>query len=349
MSTEPLVVGVLLGMGFEPEHFATLVADSARPVEVMDAPYQEDTEIRRLKRRGDSVDAVRALSPPLEPAVVEALGRAEAVLAIDVPLDFLELAPRLRWLQGSGAGIGQFDEPALWAQGIQITNAAGIGAPAIAEFVMGRILQIWKDFRELDRLQHEHAWTFHQGKRLVGKTLGVVGLGAIGTAVAQRAKAFDMRVVAVRRSYEPGMISPVADVLYPLSGLHRLLAESDVVVISAPATPETENLIGAPELAQMKPGAILCNVARGSLLDEDALAAALGDGRLSAAILDVARNEPLAPDDPLWEVPNLYLSPHCSTSREGYVDGLIQLFADNVKRYAAGQPMINLITPDKGY
>lgn len=214
---------------------------------------------------------------------------------------------------------------------------------------MGRILQVLKDFRGLDDLQREHTWSFHPGRRLVGKTLGIVGLGAIGSAVARRAKAFDMRVVAVKRRHEPGATSPVADALYPLTDLDRLLAESDVVVLSAPATPETDDLIGARELALMRPDAVLCNVARGSLLDEGALVAALRAGRLGAAILDVTRHEPPPPDDPLWDAPNLYLSPHSSTSQEGYVDGVTELFAGNLLRYVAGEPMVNVVAPDKGY
>lgn len=349
MTPEPLVVGVLADLGFDEDRFRDLVAASPRPLEVLLSPYREDTEIRRLKRRGGSADAIQALAPPLDPQTADLLDRAEVVLALDVPLGFTELARRLRWLQGAGAGIGQFDEPALWARGVTLTNAAGVGAPAIAEFAMGRILQVMKDFRGLDELQRQHTWSFHPGRRLVGKTLGVVGLGAIGSAVARRAKAFDMRVVAVKRHHHPGEVSPVADVLYPLAELDRLLAESDVVLLSAPATPETDDLIGEHELTLLHPGAVLCNVARGSLVDEVALVAALEDGRLGAAILDVTRHEPPPPDDPLWEAPNLYLSPHSSTSQDGYVDGVTELFARNLLHYMAGEPLDNVVTADKGY
>jgi phosphoglycerate dehydrogenase-like enzyme len=208
---------------------------------------------------------------------------------------------------------------------------------------------VWKDFRGLDELQHQRDWRFTPGRLLAGSTLGVVGLGAIGTAVAERARAFGMRVVAIRRSYTPGMTSPVAEELGGPSDLPRLLAEADVVVLSAPETPETDNLIGADELALMKPGSVLCNVARGSLVDETALIDALSRGRLRAAILDVVQEEPLPPDSALWKAPNLYLSPHSAPSQDGYFDRLAELFARNVLRYAKGEPLINLASPDQGY
>jgi phosphoglycerate dehydrogenase-like enzyme len=158
-----------------------------------------------------------------------------------------------------------------------------------------------------------------------------------------------MRVVAIRRSYTPGMTSPVAEELGGPSDLPRLLAEADVVVLSAPETPETDNLIGADELALMKPGSVLCNVARGSLVDETALIDALSRGRLRAAILDVVQEEPLPPDSALWKAPNLYLSPHSAPSQDGYFDRLAELLARNVLRYAKGESLINLASPDQGY
>ena len=190
---------------------------------------------------------------------------------------------------------------------------------------------------------------FHRpgGQTLAGKTLGIVGLGAIGTAVAKLGRAFEMKTIATRRSAQDGDASPVVDQLFGSASTAAMLSESDVVVLCAPATPETENLIDAAAFAQMKPGAVLCNVARGSLVDEQALCDALGSGHLAAAILDVTREEPLPAGDPLWEAPNLYLSPHSSIPPDAYDARLLALFAENLRRYAGGEPLVNLVAlPD---
>jgi phosphoglycerate dehydrogenase-like enzyme len=155
-----------------------------------------------------------------------------------------------------------------------------------------------------------------------------------------------MRVVATRRRCAPGQSSPLADELYGPEGLPRLLEQSDALVLAAPDTPQTRNLIDRAALARLKPGAVLCNVARGALVDEAALVDALRSGRLRAAILDVTRTEPLPPDDPLWDAPNLYLSPHCAVSPDAYDERILELFADNLERYAAGLPLLNLAEPE---
>jgi phosphoglycerate dehydrogenase-like enzyme len=235
---------------------------------------------------------------------------------------------------------------ALGRMGVRLTSSAGVGAPPIAEFVIGRILEVWKRTRELEVHQQAKRWEFTQGRLLMGSTIGIVGLGAIGSEIAKRAKAFGTTVLGTRRSYRPGMTADNVDELFGPGpeALAELLRRSDVVVLSAPATVETTDLIGAAELAAMKPGAVLVNVARGPLVDEGALIASLNDGHLGAAILDVTRTEPLPSDDPLWDAPRLYLSPHCSTSQDGYNDRLLDLYADNLVRYLADEPLKNLVT-----
>jgi phosphoglycerate dehydrogenase-like enzyme len=181
---------------------------------------------------------------------------------------------------------------------------------------------------------------------LAGSTLGVVGLGAIGGALAARARALGMRVLATRRRWQPGQTSPLADELYGADGLERLLERSDALALCAPDSPATRDLIDAKALARMKPGAVLINVARGSLVDEAALRAALESGRLGAAILDVTRVEPLPADDPLWDAPNLYLSPHCAVSPDAYVERMLDFLAENVARWARGEELANRVTAD---
>ncbi|MEI7546499.1 MAG: D-2-hydroxyacid dehydrogenase [Actinomycetota bacterium] len=225
---------------------------------------------------------------------------------------------------------------------VVLTSASGVGAPGIAEFVFARLLQIWKHLRRLDDQQNAHTWQPQHGERLAGRTLGIVGLGAIGTEVARRARAFDMRVMAIRARPDLGAPDSVDWVMGP-EGLEQLLAEADAVVLSVPLTRDTDTLIGAPELALMRRGAILCNVARGALVDESALVSALVEGHIGAAVLDVTRKEPLPPDSPLWSTRGVYLSPHTSNSMEDYASRLASLFADNLDHYVRGLPLINRV------
>jgi phosphoglycerate dehydrogenase-like enzyme len=274
--------------------------------------------------------------------------RADAALALDLPPGIGELAPGLRWVQAIGAGVDHLDACGLPGACV-ITNAAGVAAAPIAEFVMGRLLAVWKRFPEIDEQQSTHEWKPKFGTLVEGLTLGVIGLGAIGTAVAVRARAFGMTVIGTRRSYQPGHEHDAVDELRGSADLHEVLARCDAVVVSAPGTPETENLFDAAAFAAMKPGALFCNVGRGSLVDEPALIAALVSGHLGAAVLDVTRQEPLPAGDPLWSAPNAWISPHCSTSQERYTDKLLDLFADNLGRFTRGEELRNVVDRVAGY
>jgi phosphoglycerate dehydrogenase-like enzyme len=274
--------------------------------------------------------------------------RADAALALDVPLGVGELAPDLRWVQAIGAGIDHLDGRGL-AEDCVVTNAAGVAAGPIAEFAIGRLLAVWKRFPEIDEQQLAHEWKPKFGTLVEGLTLGVIGLGAIGTAVAVRARAFGMYVIGTRRRYQPGSDHEAVDELRGASDLHDVLSRCDAVVVSAPGTVDTENLFDGAAFAAMKPGALFCNVGRGSLVDESALIAALESGHVGAAILDVTRHEPLPPDDPLWSAPNVYISPHCSAAQERYTDKLLDLFADNLDRFTRGEELRNVVDRAAGY
>ena len=179
--------------------------------------------------------------------------------------------------------------------------------------------------------------------------MGIVGLGAIGAAVARRAKAFDVEVLASRRRWQPDMQAPDVDQLYGPDALHELLGRCDVVVLAAAGTPQTENLIDAAALGAMKPGSVFVNVARGNMVDEKALSEALRSGRLAAAAIDVANTEPLPPESALWDVPNLHISPHSSTSQERYFEMVFELFLDNLAAYVAHKPLRNVCDLATGY
>jgi len=272
-----------------------------------------------------------------------ALQAAEVLVTLHTPKDLSTLAPRLRWIQGIGAGVEQFARAGVSHEQVIVTNASGVSAGSMAEFVIGRLLQIWKRFREAEAHQRAHAYVQTYGRTFAGSTLGIVGLGNIGSAVAERARAFRLRVLGLKRSYRPGATSERVDELFGPEQLHEMLGRCDAVVVAAPATEETRHLIDAAALAAMRPGAVLVNVARGSLVDEGALVQALESGHLAAAALDVFEQEPLPKESPLWDLANVYISAHSSVSTDRYMDDVFELFLDNLTRYVSGQPLRNRV------
>jgi phosphoglycerate dehydrogenase-like enzyme len=271
----------------------------------------------------------------------DALARCEVMIALATPRDLMDLAPRLRWVQGFGAGVEQFAAAGVRRDRVIVTNVSGISAASMAEFVLGRLLQVWKRFPESEAFQRKHEYVGTYGRTLAGSVLGIVGLGAIGCALGERARALGVHVLGLKRTWATG--SHAADELFGPAQLHEMLGRCDAVVISAPATPATRYLIDAAALAAMKPGCMLVNVARGSLVDEAALLEALASGQLSAAALDVFEQEPLPAESPLWDAPNVYISAHSSVSIDRYVDDVFDVFEDNLRRYLAGETLRNQV------
>jgi len=271
------------------------------------------------------------------------LARTNVLMTLHTPDRLSDRAPNLRWIQVSGAGVEQFARAGLDRDRVILTNCAGLSATSLAEWVIGRLLQVWKRFRRTDELQNAHLFRHSYGRTFSGSTIGIVGLGNIGRAVAFRARAFGCRTVGIRRSARPGDESPDVDRLYPAAELHAMLAECDAVVIAAPATPETHHLIDAAALRAMPRHAVLINIARGSLVDQRELTRVMSEEPLAAAILDVFDPEPLDPSSPLWDLPNVYISAHSSVSLEGYVDGVFDLFFDNLERFLAGDELQNVV------
>jgi phosphoglycerate dehydrogenase-like enzyme len=285
--------------------------------------------------------------PPWATGVAEersaALSRAEVLIALQISKHLMNHCPRLRWLQGIGAGVEQFAKAGVRRDQVIVTNASGLSANSMAEFVIGRLLQIWKRFREAGQYQRNHQYVQTYGRTLAGSTLGIVGLGSIGNAIAERASALGVRVLGLRRSHRPGARSKHAAELYGPDQLHEMLGRCDAIVLAAPATSETFHLIDSKALAALPRGAVLVNVARGSLIDEAALVEALQSGQLGGAALDVFETEPLPEDSPLWDLPNLYLSAHSSVSTDRYVEDIFELFADNLARYVRDEPLRNQV------
>lgn len=350
---EPITVGVLYPTtwyrdddGFE-KALARIQSVDPRVVVVVEE-YTEDHELRTARGKAKP-DAHRDQAPALTDAQRDAFAAVDVVVAIDLPFDVATHAPNLRWVQCVGAGTAQLQSAGLGDAGIRLTSGAGVNAIAIAEFAVGRVLQHWKRFREFDELQAAHDWGSMFGRQLAGATIGLIGLGNINTAVAARLQAFGVRVVATRRSATPGATAPDIDALYPTTELHAMLAECDALIAAVPETAATDGLMDRAAFAAMKPGAFFVNVGRGSLVDEDALIDALNSGHLAAAALDVASIEPLPADHPLWDAPNLYLSPHASSAPDALFVNLTELFCDNLARYLAGDPLLNEVDVTLGY
>ncbi|MAT93658.1 MAG: oxidoreductase [Halioglobus sp.] len=273
-----------------------------------------------------------------------ALARAEVLVQLHTPGRLMERAPHLRWLQGMGAGVDQFAAAGVSRDRVVVTNASGVSADSISEFVIARLLQVWKRLPEAEQYQRQHEYTRTYRRSFAGSVIGIVGLGAIGEAVAQRARALGCTVLATRRSAgRPGVDAGSAHELFTTAQLHEMLARCDAVVVSAPATPETHHLIDRAAFEAMKPATVLVNVARGSLVDESAIPGALASGQLAAAALDVFEVEPLPVESPLWDLDNVFISAHSSVSVDRYLDDVFDLFEDNLQRYVRGEPLRNRV------
>jgi phosphoglycerate dehydrogenase-like enzyme len=350
MRTPPGTGPVLLGLLYPTVWFgddaavaATVAAiESIDPrIEVIVETYDEGQALRTMRGRPENVDAARSTAPELTEAQREMFARVHGVIAIDLPFDVGKIAPNLAWVQGVGAGYAQLQSAGLAEAGIRLSSAAGANAVAIAEFVVGRLLQERKRFREIEEHQDRHDWQPLYGTELAGTTIGLIGYGAICAAVAKRLAAFEVNLLASRRSARPGDTAPFIDVLYPTDRLHEMLARCDTVIAAVPETSETIGLMDADAFAALPAGSFFVNVGRGTLVDERALIDALRSGHLRGAALDVASEEPLPPDNPLWDAPNLYLSYHCSAAPSALFANLHRLWAENVRSWLAGGPLVN--------
>ena len=272
----------------------------------------------------------------------------------------LDRAPGLSWVHSATAGVEMTLSPSMRERPFVVTNARGVFSRPIAEYVVLMMLAISRRLPELLELQAERTWQPLEGRELRDATVGIVGLGSIGRAVASLASAFGCRVIATRRN--PGLgaqpvgdgeeaaeAPPRIDRLLGPEGLPELLAAADFVVLAAPLTPETEDLIDAEALAAMRPEAWLINIARGRLVDERALLRALREGRIGGAVLDTFRQEPQLADSPFYDLPNVIVTPQTSWSSGRVLNRSVELFCDNLRRFASGRPLRNVVDPAAGY
>lgn len=338
-------VPVLIASYLEPEHVERIRALPG--VEVMYEPdllakpaYQGQHHGQRFTRSPEDEARWRAL-----------LARAEVLFDFDYTnLDRIPaLAPRAQWIQATSAGIGELlVRTGLIDSSIVFTTAAGVHASALAEFSVMAMLVFVKDLARLKSEQAAHHWERYCARELRGMTLGVIGLGSVGREVARMGHALGMRVIGTKRTVPGGGVPHVERVLPP-DGTHEVIREADVLVVIVPQTAGTRRLLGEPELRSMKPGAILINISRGVVVDEPALIAALRDGHLGGAALDVFAKEPLPKDSPLWDLPNVIVSPHSASTVPGENERLTELFCENLRRYLDDEPLINRFDRERLY
>jgi phosphoglycerate dehydrogenase-like enzyme len=305
-------------------------------------------------RDADEVAAALAAHPDLE-----------VLYTIHLPRNVLDLVPRLRWIQLHSAGADHILDHPVMDSDLAITTTSGIHATPIAEYVFASILAhrwrvpLWTRCQR-DAEWPSGRWELFARPELRGSTLGIIGYGSIGREVGRLAKAFGLRVLALRRSGQRAKqgydqegsgdaLGVIPERVYAPQERHDMLGQCDYVIISLPLTPDTRHYIGEAELRSMKPTAYLVNIARGAVVDEEALIRALREGWIAGAGLDVFEQEPLPPDSPLWKLDNALLSPHVAGFTPNYDERAVALFAENLGRYAAGKPLLNLVGRSQGY
>ncbi len=319
------------------------------------------------------IDKIRSVSPRLSiehrtAKTLDELGdvwRGVEVLYTTGLMPSPQAAPDLRWVQGHFAGVDMLlDHPLL--RSIALTTSSGVHASNISEYILMMMLAFAHRLPRMIEYQRRVEWPHDRWTRFVPRelsdsTLGIVGYGSIGRHTARLAKAFGMKVLATKRDVQhtsdngwrlSGMGDPAGEYVdrwYAPDQLPSMLAESDYVAVCVPLTPETRNLIGATELKAMKSDAIVINIARGGVIDQAALIEALRSGTIGGAALDVFVQEPLPADSPLWTLPNVIISPHVSGFTPHYDERAMTLFAENLRRYVNGEPLLNVVDVKRGY
>ena len=309
------------------------------------------SQITRLRERFPEIAFTHAVS---DADAATAIETADIALASRLSPAMVEKASRLRWVHSTAAAVGILPLRELGDRGILVTNSRGIQAAAMAEHVIGGLLLLSRRFNLMLEAQHERRWIQNELARdvwpwsLKNRKMTILGFGTTGHEVARRAHAFGMRVTGIRRRLD----QPVPPFVERMAGTNELddaLQGSDVLVISAPFIPETDRMIRAEHLALLNRGAIIINVARGKIVDEPALLAALESGQLGGAVLDVFEREPLPPSSPLWTLPNVIISPHSSGVRPDHWDDVMELFSENLRRFQRGESLTNQVDCKTGY
>ena len=289
-------------------------------------------------------------TPEQEKRWKELLGEADILFDFDYShrQDLPDVAPYVSWVQSTSAGIGQYVRrygyDTRWPNTI-FTTASGVHARPLAEYVVMTMMVHFKGLLQILDQQQERSWQRMSGTDLEGRTIAIIGLGRIGRQVATMARALGMKTIGTQ--IEP--MTDVVDSFYERKDLGKMLTQAEVVVITVPHTAETEKMLGAPEFALMQEGAYFINIARGAVVDELALIAALESGHLGGAALDVFAEEPLPKESPLWHMANVIVSPHSASTSDRENGRLTNLFCDNLRRFLDGQPLRNVLNTELMY
>ncbi len=344
MEEEKRVYTVLIASYLEPEHVARLRQVDSR----LQIIYEPDL----LARPSYPADhyGVPERTPEQAARWRELLGQADILFDFDYSHrpDLPDLAPQLRWVQASSAGIGQFVKRYGYDTRMPntlFTTSSGIHARPLAEFCVMAMLMHYKQALPMLRNQQRHRWERFAGTDLEGRTLAIIGLGHVGTQVAQMACDLGMNVIGTNAVVP----EPCVARYFPPERLHEMLLLADALVLSVPHTPQTEKMIGKAELDLLKPGAFLINIARGAVVDEPALIQALRSGHLSGAALDVFDQEPLPETSPFWDMENVLVNSHSASTSDRENERLTDLFCDNLRRFVNGQPLRNVLRPELYY
>ncbi len=307
--------------------------------------------LAKLKAATADMDLVVAAAPE---DFERAAPGATIILCWDTSRDLLRQAllmcPNVRWVHIVWAGMNHLLSPELTQSPTALTNGRGVFSRSLGEWVLGAILYFAKDFRRLVRNQSYGCWDPFGVVGVSGQTVGIVGYGDIGRAVARSVRPLGMRVLGLTRQGPAAhQGDDLAEQIFAPSDRIRMIEQCDYLVIAAPLTPETRGMIGEAELAALKPEAVIINVGRGPVIREEALVRALSENRIKGAALDVFDREPLPPGHPFYGLENVLLSPHCADRTSDWLDNAMQLFLDNVARYRKGEPLVNVVAKELGY
>jgi phosphoglycerate dehydrogenase-like enzyme len=271
-------------------------------------------------------------------------------LSGDLLREVFKVSPRVQWVHTRSAGLDNILCPELVESPVPLTNGTGVFSPSLGEFALAGILYFAKDLRRMIRAQEAGLWEQFDITEIIGQTVGIVGYGDIGRAVAARVKAMGMRVIAVKRSgpllYN---VDPLVERIYRPDQLSEFLPQCDYVVAAAPLTAATKGMIGREQFAAMKPDAVVINIGRGPVIDEGAMIEALTAGRIKGAVLDVFDKEPLPAGHPFYALQNVLLSPHCADHTPDWLERAMQFFVDQFGRFAKGEPLMNVVDKRAGY
>jgi phosphoglycerate dehydrogenase-like enzyme len=281
-----------------------------------------------------------------------AVPQAQAILHWAGPRDLLRAAflanPQVRWIHSRTAGLDSVLFPELVESAIPLTNGTGVFSQSLGEFALAMILYFAKDFPRMLRNKAAHRWEEFDSDEIAGQTVGIVGYGDIGRAIARRAHAMEMKVLALKR-HAPSAPDPLIDAFYKPAELHTMLARCDYVAASAPLTRETHHMVSDAEFAAMKSSAVVINVGRGPVIDQAALIRALNEKKIRGAGLDVFEHEPIPESDPIWSFENVFISPHTADHTRDWLDQAMHFFLKQYDRFRNGQPLENIVDKHLGY